>query len=81
MDGTTGYYTKSKLARERQIPYDFTHMWNLRNKTDEHRGEKVRQTKKLLSIMNNWRDGGWEDGLNGLWVLRKVLVMSTGCYV
>ena len=21
-----------------QIPYDFTHMWNLRNKTDEHMG-------------------------------------------
>ena len=23
--------------RERQIPYDFAHLWNL-NKTDEHRG-------------------------------------------
>ena len=23
-------------TKERQIPY-FTHMWNLRNKTDEHR--------------------------------------------
>ena len=26
--------------RERQIPYDFTPMWNLRNKTDEHRGRR-----------------------------------------
>ena len=24
--------------RERQISYDFTHMWNLRNKTDELMG-------------------------------------------
>ena len=26
--------------RERQVSYDFTHMWNLRNKTDEHRGRE-----------------------------------------
>ena len=31
-------------VRERQIPYDFIHMWNLRNKTNEQR--KKRQTKK-----------------------------------
>ena len=23
--------------RERQISYDFTHMWNLKHKTDEHK--------------------------------------------
>ena len=27
---------KSKSVREGQIPYDFTHMGNLRNKNDEH---------------------------------------------
>ena len=27
---------------QRQIPYDFTHMWNLRNETNDHRGEKER---------------------------------------
>jgi len=26
-----------KSVRERQIPNDFTHMWNLRNKTKEQR--------------------------------------------
>ena len=37
MDGARVYYAKgSKPFRERQIPYDFIHMWNLRNKTDEH---------------------------------------------
>ena len=40
MNGTRGYYAeRNKSIRERQIPYDFTPMWNLRNKTDEH-GER-----------------------------------------
>ena len=30
MDGTRGYYAEQNMSvRERQIPYDFTHMWNL----------------------------------------------------
>ena len=33
MDGPEEHYAKwSKLVRERQIPHDFTHMWNLINK-------------------------------------------------
>ena len=36
MGGPRGYYTKwSKSDRERQIPYDFIYMWNLKNKTNE----------------------------------------------
>ena len=40
-----------KSIRERQIPYDFTSLWNLRNKTDKHMGkgkkeEKVEQTTR-----------------------------------
>ena len=32
VDGSGGYYAKwNKSIRERQISYDFTHMWNLRN--------------------------------------------------
>ena len=39
--GTRVYYAKwNKSIRERQIPYDFTHMWNLRNKTSEYRGRE-----------------------------------------
>ena len=35
------YYAKqNKSVRERQISYDFTHMWNLRNKTDERGGRE-----------------------------------------
>ena len=33
------YYAKwDKPIRKRQIPYDFTHMWNLRNKIDDWEG-------------------------------------------
>ena len=33
MDGPREHYAKwNKSVRERQIPYDFTHMWNLMNK-------------------------------------------------
>ena len=37
MDGPRDYHTKwSKSARERQIPYDITYMWNLKYDTNEH---------------------------------------------
>ena len=36
MDVTRDYHTKwSKSERERQIPYDITHMWNLKYDTNE----------------------------------------------
>ena len=69
------YYAKqNKSIRERQIPYDFTHVWNLRNKTDKYmgRGEERegRETnhKRLLTIENKLRVDGemWVgDGLDG----------------
>ena len=34
--------SKIKSVRERQKPYYFTHMWNLRNKTDKHGGRGKR---------------------------------------
>ena len=44
MNGTRRYYAKkNKLVRERQISYDFTHMRNLRNKTDEHKGREAKR--------------------------------------
>ena len=48
MEETRGYYAKRiKLIRERQPSYDLTHRWNLRNKTEEHRGRegKLNKTK------------------------------------
>jgi len=41
VDGAKRHYAKgNKSVRERQIPWDFTLLWNLRNKTDEHRGRE-----------------------------------------
>ena len=40
MDGARMYYVnQSKSIRERLKPYDFTNMWNLRNKTDKTYGK------------------------------------------
>ena len=48
VDGARVYYAKqSKSVRERQIPYDFTPMENLRNKTNEH-GEKKREISQEI---------------------------------
>ena len=49
--------------RERQLPFDFTHMWNLRNKIDEHmgsreKGERETNHKRLSMIENKLRVGG-----------------------
>ena len=36
MDGPKGYYAKwNKPEKERQIPYNFIYMWNLKNKTNK----------------------------------------------
>ena len=42
--------TLSKISQG-NIPYDFIHMWNLRNETNEHRGkgENEANYKKLLT--------------------------------
>ena len=44
---------------ERQIPYDFTHMCKLRNKTNEQRRDKQNQTL-------NYREQTWLP--EGRWV-------------
>ena len=44
MDGTREYNVKQdKSNRERHIPYVFTHMWNLRNKTNKQREKEERK--------------------------------------
>jgi len=46
MDGAREHHAKQNTSvRERQILYDFTHMWNLRNKTNKQR-EKMRETNQ-----------------------------------
>ena len=69
------YAKRIKSIRERQMPYDFAPMWNLRNKADEPMGRKEareergkKKSKRLLMIENKlWVDRGtWVgDGLDG----------------
>ena len=41
------YFAKqNKSVRGRQMPYDFTHMWNLRNKTDKHKGVRKKEKER-----------------------------------
>ena len=51
----------NKSVRERQIPYDFTPIWNLRNKPDEHRArageEREANHKRLLTTENQSTEG------------------------
>ena len=44
----------SEIIRERHLSYSFTHMWNIRNSTEDHRGrdgktqwEEIREGDKL----------------------------------
>ena len=60
MDGARVYNAKYKLVREGQILYDFTHMWNLRNKTSEQRIKQTQPKKQTP----NYREqtGGYQRG-------------------
>ena len=54
------------MSEKRQTPYDFTHMWNIRNKTNEQRGKKEKE-KQILNyreqtVVTRGLEGG--DGLN-----------------
>ena len=57
MDGPRDYRTKwSKSDRERQISYDITYMWNLKNDTNEliYQTDTDSQTQR----MNLWLPKG-----------------------
>ena len=71
VDGSRGYYARVILSnRERQIPYDCTHILNTLNKTDEHRGREGRKIRQKhwsrQAIRLNYRE---QTGLpEGRWV-------------
>ena len=44
---------QKKSVSETKIPYDCTHVWNLRNKTNEWRGKKRDKSgSRLLTLQN-----------------------------
>ena len=61
MNGLKGYYVKqNKLHRERQKPYDFTCMWNLKIKTNEQtKQHKDRLIENKLVVAREEEVGGW----------------------
>ena len=63
MDGPRGYYAQwNKSGGERQIPYDFTYMWNLKHKTNEHTKQnwnRLIDTENKLVITRSEGSVGW----------------------
>ena len=64
MDGTRDSHTKrSKSERKRQMPDDFTYLWNLKYGTDEpiYKTETVSQTWRtdLWLPSGRWEGMGW----------------------
>ena len=58
------------------MPYDFTHMWNLGNKTNEHKGKKrERQTVKDIQLQRVARER-WAGG----WVKQMMGIKESTCY-
>ena len=63
MVGPRGYQTKwSQSDRERQILYDVTYMWNLKNNTNEY--TKQKQTHRLRKQTYGYQRGKVGRGIN-----------------
>ena len=59
MNGPRGYNAKlNKSERERQIPYDFTYMWDLKNKINKQDRNKLIDTENRLTAPRADRIGG-----------------------
>ena len=60
MDGPGDYHTKwSKSDRERQISYDITYMWNLKNK--RYKQTYIQDRNRPTDMENLW----WPTGKGG----------------
>ena len=59
-----------KQVSQRQIPYDFIPMWNLRNKANKQRGkERERERDKSKDRLNyKEQNGGFQRGDVGGWM-------------
>ena len=93
MDVPRDYHTKRrKSERERQIPYDVTYMWNLKDDTMEPIYETETESTDIenrLVVAKGEEIGGgmeWEVGVSKHkllcieWINNKVLLYSTKNY-
>ena len=63
MDGPRGYYAKwNKSDRERQIPYNFIYVWNLKSKNKETNITQQKHTHRCRELMV--ARGAWGGGMN-----------------
>ena len=70
MDRSKEYYAeRNKLDTERQIPYDFTYMRNLKDKINEQ--AKQKQSHRYREQLGHQMGGG------GLWVKKMKRLKST----
>ena len=86
MDKSREYYVKwNKSDSERQIPYDLTCMWNLKEKTQPIKPNRTKQTHTLREQMNGCQKRGDKGcGGNRWWGLRGtylsyIINKSQGC--
>ena len=71
MDGPGGHYAKwNKPGRERQIPYDLTHKWNLINNTHKQAKCKQRHWNKEQTDSN--QRGGVTGGRRGRFIKERI---------
>lgn len=49
--GNREYYAKWSKSKKDKLPYGFTHMWNLRNKTNKQREGKVREANQEIKSL------------------------------
>ena len=65
MDEARNYNAKQNMpVRERQIPYGFIHMWNLRNKTNDRRVKDTERDRnqETDSTIETILTGGYQRG-------------------
>ena len=69
MSGPIGYYVKwNKSFRERNLPYDFTYMWNLKYRINKQ--TKPKQTHRYREQTDGCQRGGfWGTGWKKCWDL------------
>ena len=88
MDGSRDSHTKwSKSERERQIPYDFSYIWNLIYSSNEpfHRKENQGFGEETCGCQRGSGGSGmdWEFAkpLPLEWINNEILLYSTGNYI
>ena len=81
MDGPGQQDTKwNKIVIERQLPYDFTHMWNLMNNRNKQHRDRLIERRLIAVGMEGWKvrgPGGEVEWLSWKEKQREKLIQTT----